>query len=69
MIPRKTLLATAIVAIIGVGISSPALSHRPGESSGNPYYGWHMGPMIGYGMGPGRCNRFGRTLPLPMSNT
>ncbi len=55
--PRKTLLATGMVTAIGLGISTLALAHGPGGTSGTPnaggHYGWHMGPMMGQGMGPG----------------
>lgn len=62
MMLRKTLLATGMVAAIGLGTSALALAHGPGGTSGNPYagghYGWHMGPMMGQGqMGQGQMGQ------------
>jgi len=55
MIFGRTLLAATMVAAIGLGASALALAHGPAGPSGNPYYGWQGGPMMGpgYGMGPG----------------
>ena len=62
---KRTLLASGMAAVVGLGTSALALAHGPDATCPNQpcgwHQGWHMGPGMmgqgqmapGYGMGPG----------------